>query len=57
MALAMLMVQKQELLTKIENENISRKQDYTYKKLALSKQAGQFLMKTPNFDKQAESFL
>ena len=27
MALAMLMVQKQELLTKIENENISRKQN------------------------------
>ena len=28
MALAMLMVQKQELLTKIENENISGKQNY-----------------------------
>ena len=28
MALAMLMVQKQEVLTKIENENISRKQNY-----------------------------
>ena len=28
MAVVMLMVQKQKLLTKIENENISRKQNY-----------------------------
>ena len=28
-----------------------------YKELAFPKQAGQFLMKTPNFDKQAQSFL
>ena len=28
MALAMLMVQKQELLSKTENENMSRKQNY-----------------------------
>ena len=32
-------------------------QEPTYKKLAFSKQAGQFLIKTPNFIKQAQKFL
>ena len=32
-------------------------QNFAYKKLAFSKQADQFLMKTPNSDKQAEKFL
>ena len=32
-------------------------QEPAYKKLIFSKEAGQFLMKTPNFDKQAEKFL
>ena len=63
MALAMLMVQKQELLTKTENENISRKQNYSKNphirnSLFRNRLASSLCnMKTRNFDKQAEKFL
>ena len=32
-------------------------QEHSYKKFAFPKQAGQFLTKTPNVDKQAKKFL
>ena len=52
---------KRLLMSSIETENqlsyCGSTIEPAYKKFAFSKQACQFLIKTPNFDEQAEKFL